>query len=139
MIHNKAKVLLAMFTVLLCTACIKQQGYQEAQGGAVATVYLKQDEFATSISKTLVQMPSYTMVITQIDGKAIHDTWGKRQVKLIPGPHDVEISCSITGRPMGSKHFKFNAQSGKTYTISFPAELRGYSWLATACDLLKLE
>lgn len=137
--NKQSKRLIIILPALLTIGCVNQTYYSEPVDGKTATIYLKKDSIGASALKSLVYIPTYGMSIINVDGRRNKDMWGKGMLKVSSGPHDILISCSINGRLIGTKSFKINAVSGKTYTITFPPEIKGYVYLTTACNMLKIQ
>jgi|GEM_PF-3622413 hypothetical protein len=129
----KATCLLLLMGFLL-SACGNQ--YAPPPGVPTARLQLKDDGLGKVFLKGIAWMPYYSMSLADLDGKVYSGI--SQNITIAAGQHTVSVNCGVNGRSAGSANFSFYAKPGRVYTLSYPPELKGYNYLVTACNYVRL-
>ena len=133
---------LMMGFTLLLTGCsiqvTKGNTYQSPSSSPQnATIVLKNKSFLQGMLGDIAYMPRNALNFDTIDGHIVGISQSDT-LSISPGKHVIVISCSTDYRVVASNTIFLRAQPGRTYEISYPDDLHGYTIDYQACKRLQV-
>lgn len=136
MCTNKIALFLITSSMVLAGCSSNVNTYQEPEGQRYATIKVDGSSFAGAVLGAAIMMPNNDISIISVDGKEVGFGLTNTYTKVTPGMHKLMFACTMNGATYSKALITINAVPGRTYTISYPSSMKGYTVDLEACKRL---